>query len=420
MGNVTSFDFNVQGLVAKVTDPGGTVTDYRYDLRDLLVEVHRNGQLRETYLRDRAGNVVQKMDNQSRTLVTWEVGPGNLDKTDILDSGEKRPFEHDARGRIIKAETPAGTVTFAYDDDGNLLADKRDGQGVSHQIESRQLLSTTYFDKFKVSYETLDNGDRIVQDPTGGRHRLQVGKTGLVVKHLANGSKELCQFDQDGRCRCKALIHDHQDSTLWMRGYAYSAAGDLLAVADTKRGTTKYRHDAAHRLIEEIPPGGDARRFQHDAAGNLLEQPGLKDVAIEEANRLKEANGERYSYNNRGDLSERQGPRGTTRYEYDALDMLVRCDVNGEPWTASYDGLCRRIQKTWRGETTTYYWDDFRLSAEVRQNGSCRLYIYVDDVALSPFLFVEYKSLDAEPAPVGADAREDLHEPDRRTNPRWR
>jgi RHS repeat-associated protein len=398
LGNVTSFDFNEQGLVSKVTDPGGTVTDFRYDLRDLLVEVHRNGQLRETYHRDRAGNVVQKGDNLGRTLMTWEVGLGNLDKADILSSGEKRPFERDGSGRIIKAQTPAGTATFAYDDDGNLVADKRDGTGICHQIESGQLRSTSYFDKFKVRYDRLGNGDWIIQDPTGARHRFEVGKTGLVVKHLGNGAKELCQFDRDGRCRRKAVMHNHKDSTLWMRGYAYSATGDLLTVADTKRGTTRYRHDPAHRLIEEIPPAGPARRFRHDAAGNLLEQPGLKDVVIEDANRLKEASGERFSYNKRGDLSERQGSKGTTRYEYDALDMLVRCHVSGEPWTATYDGLCRRVQKTWRAETTTYYWDDFRLSAEVRQDGSCRLYIYADDVALSPFLFVEYASVDAEPA----------------------
>src|SRR5262249_50240843 len=151
-------------------------------------------------------------------------------------------------------------------------------------------------------YETLENGDRIVQDPMGGRHRFQVGKTGLVVKYLANGSKELCHFDHDGRCRCKALIHDPEDSTPWIRRYAYSATGDLLAISDTKRRTTKSRHDAAHRLIEEISPGGHARRFHQDAAGNLLEQPGLSGVVIAAANRLTEANGERYSYNNRGDV----------------------------------------------------------------------------------------------------------------------
>ena len=86
-----------------------------------------------------------------------------------------------------------------------------------------------------------------------------------------------------------------------------------------------------------------------------------------------------------------------TRYTYDDVDMLVRCDLKGEPWTASYDGLNRRVQKTWRGETTTYYWDDWRLAAEVRHNGSVRLYIYADHKALAPFLFIEYENLDAAP-----------------------
>ena len=93
-----------------------------------------------------------------------------------------------------------------------------------------------------------------------------------------------------------------------------------------------------------------------------------------------------------------EGPAGTTRYEYNALDMLVRCEINGESWTASYDALCRRIRKTWRGQTTTYYWDDFRLAAEMRHDGSLRVYVYEDNVALVPFMFVEYAGLDAEPA----------------------
>lgn len=85
------------------------------------------------------------------------------------------------------------------------------------------------------------------------------------------------------------------------------------------------------------------------------------------------------------------------RYHYDDLDMLSRCEINGEAWAASYDALGRRVQKTWQGQTTTYYWDDFRLAAEVRHDGSCRLYIYADHIALAPFLFVEYASLDAAP-----------------------
>jgi RHS repeat-associated protein len=398
LGNLTAFDHTVQGLVAKVTDPDGTVTEYGYDFNENLVEVRSQGRVRETYGRDKAGNIIEKRDANGRTLVTWEIGPANLDRVRLLASGEKHVFAHDAKGRVVRAETPAGKATFTYDDRGRLLSDLRDGKGVSHEFDFHQLVGTTYFSRFKVAYETDDNGDLVVTDPTGGQHRLKISPAGLVVKLLANGARELCQYDAAGRCRRKVLVRNARDSSLWMRGYAYSAAGDLLVVADTKRGTTHYRYDAAHRLVEETLPDGAPRGFGHDGAGNLVRQPGLTDVVLGEGNCLKEANGARFTYNDRDHLSLRQSPSKTVRYEYDDLDMLVRCDISGEPWTATYDAYCRRVQKTWRGRTTTYYWDDFRLAAEVRHDGSARIYVYGDEVSLVPLLFVEYAGLDAAPS----------------------
>jgi RHS repeat-associated protein len=182
-----------------------------------------------------------------------------------------------------------------------------------------------------------------------------------------------------------------------MRSNTYSAEGDLLAVSDTKAGVTKYRYDPCHRVVEETVPGGPSRHFEYDAAGNLVLQPGLTEVVMDKGNRIHEANGDHFTYNDRDHISLRQGPSGTTRYEYNDLDMLIQCHVNGEQWTASYDAYCRRVKKTWRGQTTTYYWDDVRLAAEVRHHGSLRLYLYADEVALVPFMFVEYSSLDSAP-----------------------
>ena len=215
--------------------------------------------------------------------------------------------------------------------------------------------------------------------PTFVTYRFELGRTGLILKHLANGTLELCQYDPEGRCCCKALMRGNGLS-LWMHGYSYSAAGDLVVVADTNKGTTRYRHDAAHR-IPRRDPDGVTRRFEHDWAGNVLKQPGLNGVVIGQANRLKEANGDLCAYTIRGHLSERRNGSLPTRYTYDDVDTLVRCDLRGEPWTASYDGLNRRVQKTWRAETTTYYWDDWRLAAEVRHNGSVRIHVYADDKA---------------------------------------
>src|SRR5262249_2653358 len=155
--------------------------------------------------------------------------------------------------------------------------------------------------------------------------------------------------------------------TTWIRSCVYTAHGDLVAVHDTK-GQTKYVYDAAHRLKEETIPGKPPRRFGIDASGNLLTQPGLAHAALERDNRLSEANGERRVHDDRDRLSVRKGPRGTTRYEYDDLDRLVKVIADGSEWTGSYDVYSRLVQKTWQGRTTTYYWDDFRLAAEVRDD----------------------------------------------------
>lgn len=399
LGHTTVYHHSAsQGLVNGVQDPGGTVTEYAYDLKDRLVEVRRHGRVRERYGYDAAANIVDKKDGQGRTLVTWKVGPATLDVQRRLGSGELHTFEYDKRGRIIAAGTPEGSATFAFTEDGERLEDKRDGIGVAHEFDRRQLVSTTCFDKFRTSYQTDDNGDLAIVDPTGACHRVRVSEGGLVAKHLASGARELCLYDAAGRCRRKAVVRDDQCAPPWMRSFTYSRAGDLLSVTDTLQGTVRYRYDQAHRIAEEALPDGSRRPFQYDPAGNLLLQPGLLDVQLASGNRLHTANGDRFTYNDRDHMSAREGADGTTRYEYNELDMLVRCELNGEVWTASYDALCRRVSKTWRSQTTTYYWDDFRLAAEVRHDGSLRVYVYEDNFALAPFLFVEYVALDGDAA----------------------
>ena len=132
------------------------------------------------------------------------------------------------------------------------------------------------------------------------------------------------------------------------------------------------------------------REYRFDAAGNLLRQPGLTGVGIGVANRLDWANGDRFEYDDRGRVASRSGPGGEWRYHYNALDQLTRVEKNGDRWEASYDPLGRRISKSWRGQTTRYWWDDFRLAAEERADGAVRLFLYPDLKALVPDMFVDY------------------------------
>src|SRR5262249_39546686 len=143
LGNITAFEHTVQGQVAKVTDPAGTVIEYLYDQKEKMVQVCRQGKTRETIPRDAPGNATLKRASAGRTLVAWEIGLGTVDKVRCLGSGEKQVFTHDAHGRVIVAETPAGKATFTYDSTGKVQSDKRDGKGVAHDRLGNQFVATT-------------------------------------------------------------------------------------------------------------------------------------------------------------------------------------------------------------------------------------------------------------------------------------
>jgi RHS repeat-associated protein len=394
--HTTTYGQSGEGKVNRVEDPGGTVTDYVYDLKDRLVEIHCDGEPVEGYRYDAAANVIEKCDSRGETLVTWEVGPATLDRSRTLRSGERHAFEYDDRGRLVVASSPEGQVTCAFDDAGRCLEDKRDGRGVAHEFADDQLSATVYFERFRVKYVRVDDA-WIITDPTGASHRVVVAEDGVVTKELASGIREQGLYDTEGRCLGK-LWTSNGEAQARTRACEYSPEGDLVAVRDSARGVCRYGYDAAHRLVEEVLPDGTRLRFTVDSAGNVTGKPGLLDVAMGSQNRLMAANGHRFAYDDRARIASRDGRGTSVRYQYDALDRLVGCDIGGEPWTARYDALCRRITKTWRGETTKYYWDDFRLAAECRHDGQVRLYLYEDHCALVPFMFVEYDSMDAAPA----------------------
>jgi len=198
----------------------------------------------------------------------------------------------------------------------------------------------------------------------------------------------------------------------WSRRYEYSAEAYLLAAHDSARGTTRYQHDAGHRLIAEHAPGVPSRKFVHDGAGNLLFS-GAGYGLYQGGNVLAEANGRRFDHDLRHAVSTESWQGGYRRFHRDERDQLVRVEpfravpmdgtngglrwMPGPVWTARYDALNRRVDKTVAGQTTTFYWDSDRLAAEIQSGGALRVYVYADALAMTPLLFVDYASVDAAP-----------------------
>jgi RHS repeat-associated protein len=394
-GNSRAFKYSPTEKITQFVDAEGTVHDFKYDKKDRLVEVWRNGIRQDIYRYDEADNLIEKMDGDGRCLLKCVPGFGRLDRVRDFADGEVYQYEYNERGRITRARTCRDRMALHYDEEGRSTRDERNGLAVENEFDDGELISTTVFEKFAVEYVSWDEGSLDITDPTGRTHTFYISDDGLVLKGLANGTRELVQYDAQGRCLRK--IVRSADGARYSKQYSYSAAGDLLRVEDSWRGKIEYHCDAAHRLKIAEREDGRNELYAHDKAGNLIVQPGLDGVKIGAGNKLKQANGERFSYDHRDNVVMRESERKTTSYEYDSFDQLVGISLHGREWQADYDALGRRTRKRWSSQTTEYYWDHDRLSGEIKADGSVRVYVYADDCALVPFLYVDYASLEAAP-----------------------
>lgn len=399
LGRTVQYQHNPGEELLSVCDPGGTRSSYEYDLKNRLTHVYRQGVLKEEYRYDAADNLIRKLDGQGRTLLSIDIGEKNREAAVHFASGEKQEFAYDERGRIIRAASQHCELLCAYDESGRLLSDTQNGLGAQRgpDDENSGGEKITVLGKFTFIHSYADDGALIIKDPAGRRHTLRTLEGGIVYRRMGNGTEETAQFDQGGHCLFKATRGARPGRT-WIREYDYSPEGDLTAVRDNQRGEDRFIYDDAHRLIESNGVSGLRQQFLRDSADNLLSHPELDNIVIGGANRLASAGRETFHYNERHDLMLREQPGERTAYEYDSFDQLQRVRSLAGETTFTYDPLGRRLTKTHNGRATRYHWDGDRLAAEIDPAGRVRVYAYADDLALVPLLWIEYDSLDADPA----------------------
>ncbi|WP_175890822.1 RHS repeat-associated core domain-containing protein [Burkholderia cepacia] len=400
LGNTVRYRYSPKQEITAIVDANGNESTYTYDYKSRVTSIKRHYTLRETYAYDVGDRLIEKHDGAGNVLLRLEVGDNGLHSKRILASGDRHTYEYDRRGNVTMASTDKFDVTLTYDVYGRRTADKRDGSGIEHSFTGRRLESTTYFGRFVVRYETGPADDLVIHTPGGGVQRLQHAADGTVLLRLGNRTNVLYRFDADGRCTGRLNWLEGRTTETRYVQYRYSAVGELRCVIDSTGGTTEYQYDAAHRLVGESRDGLAVRRFEYDRGGNLLSTPTCQWMRYTEGNRLSGAACGEFRYNGRNHLAEQIGENNRrTIYRYNSMDLLVQVKWSDrdDVWTADYDGLCRRVCKAMNGAQTDFYWDGDRLAAEKGPDGQLRIYLYVNEKAFLPFMFIDYPTEQALP-----------------------
>ena len=375
LNNMSTAEYDKLGNVTKLVGPLGDATNYSYDQMGRLIS--------ESTL--------------SGGTITYGYNALNIKEQLTNARGQVRKFFYDAMGRITGFVGAEDSVSYAYDDNGNVLtvSDKNGVIKREYDALNRIIKLTDTFGKsIQYTYDAVGNLASIIYpDNTAVNYTYDANNNLVSVTDWANrvtsytydvnnmvvgvtkpdGSVTTTVYDNAQRI---VSTVERTASNVVITGYEYTY-DNLSRIIEEKHlaDNTKicYTYDNLSRVTNRTIKNEcdcviSSENFTYDAAGNITDAPN-SCFEYDTNNRLIVFNGNTVSYDMDGnmlsngyincefDSGNRLISAGSHTYTYNAEDVRIRNLCSDADTTYTYNTNCRLSQllcKTTNGITTKY------------------------------------------------------------------
>lgn len=332
--------------VASVTDAGGHTVSYTWDQqKDLLKKLTDARGHALTYGYD-AGDRL--------TSVSQSVTLGGTPQTVKTTYG----YTHD---RLTSITHNGFTYGFSYDGFGNALETEAAGQSLAsyqYAAQNGPLQKVTYGNGDYVRY-VYDAQDRLEVSYSGGTGKTEqklysyvYDKQGNLARVTAHQAGKTYRLYYDFLDRLMRVV----DEKGTFYEYTYDAEDNLTWVSHASGGggsNTAYEYDKDSRETR-VTGHGKARSTKYDALGRVKEQSWGSTKAYVTTYTYQDSGNNRqglvktlkngasslhYTYDENGNIRSIRDSAGTSTYQYDELNQLIREDshVQKKTFTYTYD-----------------------------------------------------------------------------------
>jgi len=269
-GRVNEVWYDAIGEVVRRDVNGVTTETVYFDGRD---RVHRNELGFETRKEYDEFDNLTKVVNPDKTSRSYVYNTQYSLVTQMTDErGVKTKYDYDAKGNFIRLTEALGlpeqrVTTYAYDEYGNLLEEKR----LADSVTAAATITNSYD----------DNGNRKTQIKS-----VSATQNDTINFDVYNNQGNLLQW-RDGRGKVwkqtfdkKGLRTSTIDPSNHTAQFIYDKSGQLTAVTSALNKTTSIVYDSNGRMEKIIDPYLSERRLVYDSAGQLtttVDEEGYKE-----------------------------------------------------------------------------------------------------------------------------------------------
>lgn len=238
-GVVTTRRFNEHGQVSEVVDGRGQKTTYEYDLDGLLLRVTDPAGTSTTAY-DRVGQVIESVDaNGNKTVFEYDpVGRVVKRLVDPNGLAITTTYEYDAKGQQVRSTDPTGMVTE-----------------VTYDLNGRKIKVTVDAGEGRLNLVTMHEYDAL-------------GRVVKITEGVGTAAARVTAYAYDKAGRVLSTTVDPQGLAL-KTSYVYDGPGNVVARTDANGATARYVYDHAERLTHTIDAVGGVQVTSYDADGRV-------------------------------------------------------------------------------------------------------------------------------------------------------
>jgi RHS repeat-associated protein len=345
----TSFSFDAAGRQSRTTDALGNRITSTFDAASRQTLRIDGRGLRTTFVYDAANRPIgRRYADGTRVTLGYDVASR---RTVLNDSTGRSTSAYDGASRQIQTISPAGLrLTYSYD-----AASQR-----SYLIEPEGLRFTYVFDAAGRISRLLNPQSQI----TSWGYDSASRRTSM---RLANGTRASYSYDNADRLSRLANLGTG-GSTLSSFQYMYDAVGNRTRVVEANGDRVSWSYDKTDQITREWRSGANAYAitYAYDSVGNRLTKKdggALTSYSYDTANqtrRIQDSTGNTtYTFDGAGNLSLTKSPTNQrTSYTWDGEERLAKVKLpSGVANTFTYNGDGQRAQKQDSTGTTKYVWD---------------------------------------------------------------
>ena len=366
----TQYQYYVSGNIKAVINSRGKAIEFYYDSfgRKIKTVDPDRGVWQFEY--DDAGNIACQLDgNNKRTDFTYD----NLNriKTKTNEAGTVT-YTYDiggnAIGRLTAVQEPTGTVTFAYNNKGQLITEQRQllvGSVLKTYVIGRRYNAGGQLDTLIYPDGTPD-GEKVPYRYNSFGQLVQVGTYGKVNDYTAAGQMSSLTYGND-----LSASYVYDPDRLWMTqlkngpltemNYGYDAVGNITSITKPVISSDyvkwSYQYDDLYRLKGETYQGRRESMvfnyydlaYTYDALGN---RQTMTDVLTGNVtsygydvgtsyNRLQTDGYHNYDYDQNGNIKS----DGIYNYEYNADNRLANISVGTSSTDYGFNSVGLRVKK---------------------------------------------------------------------------